>query len=239
MLSVLDEDMLFHLRDDRISETTKQTIPINSIDLKDQEIFPIAGMIARVIDYKSSFTMRHTSQIANRTWLMGGYYGYDDSLRVQIYLAAALHDIGKLVTPTAILEKPGKLTPEEFTVIKEHVWHTYDLLKDVEGFEHICSWASDHHEKLDGTGYPFGKGAKDLDFNSRMMACIDIYQAVSEARPYHEPRDHQSTMSILYGMAQRQAIDETIVKDLDIALAKYSGQDIPAPQPFAFQAAPR
>jgi len=229
MLAVLDEDMLFRLRDDRIEETTEQTIPVNPVRLKDQEMIRIAGMIARIIDYKSKFTMHHTSQIANRAWLMGGYYGYGDSLRAQLYLAAALHDIGKLFTPTPVLEKPGKLDAEEFAIIKKHVWHTCDLLKDVGGFEDICNWASNHHEKLDGTGYPFGKGADVLDFNSRMMACIDIYQAVSEARPYHERRDHRATMSILYGMAQKKFVDETIVKDLDIAMAEYSNQDIPPP----------
>ncbi|MDR1379515.1 MAG: HD domain-containing protein [Synergistaceae bacterium] len=227
LLSILDENMLFLLRDDRIAETAEQVIPTFILDLKVNEIIGIAEIIARIIDYKSRFTRRHTSQIANRAWLMGGYYGYDDALRVQLYLAAALHDLGKLATPTHILEKPGKLDQEEFAIIKEHVRHTYELLKDIDGFEQIRDWASNHHEKLDGTGYPFGKGADALDFNSRMMACIDIYQAVSESRPYHEQRGHPETMVILYDMAQKGFIDGTIVKDLDVVMAPYSNRDIP------------
>jgi HD-GYP domain-containing protein (c-di-GMP phosphodiesterase class II) len=116
------------------------------------------------------------------------------------------------------------------------VRHTYELLKNVDGFGHIRDWASNHHEKLDGTGYPFGKGADELDFYSRLMACIDIYQAVSEARPYHEQRDHGETMAILYGMAQKGFVDETIVKDLDIAMAPYSNQNLPSfPDPARAQ----
>jgi HD-GYP domain-containing protein (c-di-GMP phosphodiesterase class II) len=224
------------LRDDRIAETAEQTIPGKVLDLNVDEIIRVAEVVAPIIDYKSRFTRRHTTQIANRAWLMGGYYGYDDSLRAQLYMAAAFHDLGKLVTPTHILEKPGKLDKEEFAIIKEHVRHTYELLKDIEGFGHICDWASNHHEKLDGTGYPFGKSADQLDFNSRLLACIDIYQAVCEARPYHDQRDHKDTMSILYGMAQKGFVDETIVKDLDVAMAPYSTQDLPSfPSPAALK----
>jgi HD-GYP domain-containing protein (c-di-GMP phosphodiesterase class II) len=74
------------------------------------------GFLTRIIDYKPVFTCRHSTQIANKAWLMGGYYGYDQALRAELYLAAALHDIGKLSTPVEILEKPGRrrLTDDEF-----------------------------------------------------------------------------------------------------------------------------
>jgi HD-GYP domain-containing protein (c-di-GMP phosphodiesterase class II) len=91
-------------------------------------------------------------------------------------------------------------------------------LTDLEGLEDVRAWACNHHEKLDGTGYPLGKKAADLDFNSRLMTCLDIYQAVSEPRPYHPLRDHASTMEILNKMAGSGAIDEGIVKDIDKAL---------------------
>jgi HD-GYP domain-containing protein (c-di-GMP phosphodiesterase class II) len=162
---------------------------------------------------------------------MGNYYGYSRVERAELYLAAALHDIGKLATPVDILEKPGKLTDGEFSIIKEHVRITWELLKDIEGFGLICAWASNHHEKLDGSGYPFGKKAEELDFNSRLMACIDIYQAVSEERPYHPGRNHGDTMKILYSMADKGQIDGGIVKNLDSVLAEYNGGDVPAPHP--------
>jgi HD-GYP domain-containing protein (c-di-GMP phosphodiesterase class II) len=128
-----------------------------------------------------------------------------------------------------ILEKPDKLTDEEFRVIHEHVRITYELLKDIDGFEQICGWASNHHEKLDGTGYPFGKKANELDFNSRLIACLDVYQAVSEERPYHPGQDHAATMKILRRMADQGRLDASIVKDLDEVMAEYSGRDTPPP----------
>jgi HD-GYP domain-containing protein (c-di-GMP phosphodiesterase class II) len=231
-LSVLDEEMLFSLRDERIAETSNRFIPAWSIDMEDTLILNLVGFITRIIDYKSMFTRRHSTQIANKAWLMGGYYGYDRALRAELYLAAALHDIGKLSTPTEILEKPGKLTDDEFRTIKDHVYKTYELLKDIEGFERIRDWASNHHEKLDGSGYSFGKRADALDFNSRLMACIDIYQAVSEERPYHPARDHASTMKVLYDMAAQGFVDAGIVRDMDKVLAEYSNKDIPSPSPI-------
>ncbi|MDR2109801.1 MAG: HD domain-containing protein [Spirochaetaceae bacterium] len=229
MLDILDGGTLLSLRDDRIAETARGTIPPWVTDIEDRAVFRIAGLSARIIDYKSVFTRRHSVQIANRSWLMGSYYGYGQPRRMGIYLAASLHDIGKIATPAHILEKPGRLSDDEFAVIKDHVWHTWNILKDVNGFEAICDLASSHHEKLDGTGYPFGKKAEALDFDARMLACVDIYQAVSEARPYHDRRSHGETMPVLYDMAKKGFIDGVIVKDMDTVMAEYSNRDVPPP----------
>jgi HD-GYP domain-containing protein (c-di-GMP phosphodiesterase class II) len=161
---------------------------------------------------------------------MGGYYKFDPAAQAELFLAASLHDIGKLATPTAILEKPGKLNDEEFAIIKDHVRMTWEILKNVEGLADISTWASSHHEKLDGTGYFLGKKAGEMDFNSRLLACIDIYQAVSEERPYHPKRSHGDTMQVLNKMADNGKIDGNIVKDMDMALAQFEGKDIPRPE---------
>jgi HD-GYP domain-containing protein (c-di-GMP phosphodiesterase class II) len=228
MLNVLDEEMLLSLRDDRVIETANRFMPPWTVNVEEELIMNLAGFVSRIIDYKSVFTRRHSTQIANKAWLMGGYYGYDSTLRTEVYLAAAFHDIGKLATPVLILEKPGKLTDEEFRIIQEHTRFTYELLKDINGFEQICDWASNHHEKLDGTGYSFKKTADGLDFNSRLIACLDVYQAVSEERPYHPSRDHAATMEILFRMADTGSLDSSIVKDLNEVL-EYSGKDTPPP----------
>ena len=97
-----------------------------------------------------------------------------------MYLAGALHDIGKAAIGNDILEKPGRLTDEEFSKMKNHAGYTYLILSQAEGMEDIRDWAALHHEKLDGTGYPFGKTADELNRQERIMACIDIYQALME-----------------------------------------------------------
>jgi HD-GYP domain-containing protein (c-di-GMP phosphodiesterase class II) len=222
MRSVLDDDMLFSLRDDRIEETAGLLLPPWTVDMEDGTVRRFGEFIIRIIDYKSEFTREHSSGIAEKAWYMGEYYGYDSTVRARLYLASALHDLGKLATPTDILEKQGKLTDDEFRVIAEHVHHTWRLLKDIPGLEQICTWASNHHEKLDGSGYSFGKKAGDLDFNSRLLACLDIYQAVSEPRPYHPARNHKDAMAILYDMAGKGQIDEGIVRDLDQVLSGFN-----------------
>ena len=230
MLEILDWDMILSLRDNMIQETTEAAFIPWIVDIKADTIFGLDSFISKIIDYKSTFTRKHSTQIANKAWFMGGYYKYDHFVRTELYLAAALHDIGKLFIPTDILEKPGKLTDKEFLIIKKHISQTWELLKDIDGFQTVCDWASNHHEKLSGAGYPFGKKADELDFNSRLMACIDIYQALSEERPYHPARSHNDTMQILCKMADAGDIDGNIVNDLDIAMAPFDEKDLPPPE---------
>ena len=230
MLEILDWPAILSLRDDAIHKTAEAAFAPWYIDAGADECFGMAKLITKIIDYKSAFTRKHSAQIANRAWYMGGYLHYDEAKRIDLFLAASFHDIGKLKTPTAILEKPGKLSNEEFLIIKEHVYHTWEMLKDIEGFELICAWASNHHEKLNGAGYPFGKKAEELDYNSRLMACIDVYQAVSEERPYHPARNHSDTMQILYKMADSGGIDRSVADDLSLAFMHHDGRELPPPE---------
>lgn len=90
-----------------------------------------------------------------------------------------------------ILEKPDKLTDDEFSKMKNHAGYTYLILSEVNDFEEIRDWAAFHHEKLNGKGYPFGKTAAELNEPERIMACIDIYQALTEDRPYKKGLSHE------------------------------------------------
>jgi HD-GYP domain-containing protein (c-di-GMP phosphodiesterase class II) len=229
MLAVLDEPMLRSLRDDRIFAAARDATPPWPVEFGGGTLIPAAELAAHVIDYKSAFTRVHTTAIANRAWFMACRYGYDDAAKNQLYLAAALHDIGKLAVPPEVLEKPGRLDDREFEIIKGHVSRTAELLEGVPSLDDVRRWAVNHHEKLDGMGYPAGLKAEDLDFNSRLIACIDLYQAISEKRPYHEERSHGETMRILYEMAERGAIDGNIVADMDVMMAEYPGGELPSP----------
>jgi HD-GYP domain-containing protein (c-di-GMP phosphodiesterase class II) len=85
----------------------------------------------------------------------------------------------------------------------------------INGFEDITEWASNHHEKLDGSGYPFGLGESRLDFNSRILACVDIYQALTEDRPYRAAMRHGDAMRIMSDMAARHLIEPSVTEDMD------------------------
>ena len=235
LLDILDSEMLESLRDENIHAAIRQVYPAWKVKMEDETVLRLARFIAYIIDCKSKYTRKHSEQIANRAWLMGNCYGYTREENTQLYLAASLHDIGKIATPSEVLEKPGKLDKDEYRIIMEHVRHTYDWLGEVEGLGKVRNWAAEHHEKLDGTGYPLNRRDTELDFNSRLLACIDIYQAVCEERPYHSARSHEETMPILYSMADKGFIDARVVKDLDEAMAEFSLQDIPAPALLATQ----
>jgi len=232
MLEILDWPAVMSLKDDVIKKTSADSLSPWTVDVQTETVFGLASFVARIIDYKSVFTQKHSTQIANKAWFMGKYYNYDPEKLSELFLAASLHDLGKLAIPSEILEKPGKLTDEEFEIIKRHVHITWELLNDIEGFETICQWASNHHEKADGKGYPFGKKIDELDFNSKLLMCLDLYQAICEERPYHPMRNHADTMKILYEMAETGKIDRDIVKDLDAALVPYDCKDMPPPNGF-------
>jgi HD-GYP domain-containing protein (c-di-GMP phosphodiesterase class II) len=219
LLDVLDSPVIESLSDQYIHETAARVLPPWSVDIEQHVLLDLAAFVSRIIDCKSVFTRKHSVQIAEKAWKMGEYYRYDPSTRIQLYLAASMHDLGKLFIPTAILEKTSRLNDEEFRIIQQHIYKTWELLGTIEGFETIHRWASQHHERLNGTGYPFAKKASELDFNARLLACIDIYQAVSEERPYHKSRSHYETMPILYDLVQTGAIDRGIVRDMDIVFA--------------------
>ncbi len=132
-----------------------------------------------------------------------------------MYMAGALHDVGKLAIHNNILEKPGKLDDKEYKRMQSHAWYTYDILNGIQGMQKITSWASYHHEKLNGMGYPFGKTAEELGREERMMACLDIYQALTEPRPYKDGMSHDKVMEIMNNMVDKRELDPQITRDID------------------------
>jgi HD-GYP domain-containing protein (c-di-GMP phosphodiesterase class II) len=190
--------------------TPKFTMELNLLD-----IVKMTDIFSKIIDSKSKFTRKHSKGIAEKIAIMADYYDYDAEEKTKLIIAANLHDLGKLAVPNSILDKPDKLTEEEFNIIKTHTYYTRVALAQIDGFDDITEWAANHHEKLNGLGYPYGKNASELDFNSRLMGCIDIYQALTEERPYRSPLPHDKVINIMREMAEEGFIDGTRVKDVD------------------------
>jgi HD-GYP domain-containing protein (c-di-GMP phosphodiesterase class II) len=232
-LSILNENLLEQLHDENIEASFKELMPVWKVELSAEKIMPIADFIGKIIDYKSNFTAKHTDQIANRAYMMAKFYKMDDETCARVFFAASLHDLGKLMIPTEILEKNGKLDDNEFEIIKSHISWTYKLLKDIEGFDEITKWSSTHHRKLNGQGYPVLPDEYfPLDFVSKLMACIDIYQAVRETRPYHAGRSHEETIKIMQAMGMLGEIDAQIVQDMNKAMAPFKENDGYVPSPL-------
>lgn len=180
-----------------------------------EDVIPISETFMNIIDSKSKFTCNHSKGISEKIRIMSDYYNFATEKKLKLYIAANLHDLGKLYLPNAILEKPGKLDAFEFSEIKRHTYYTKLALDKIGGFEDISSWAANHHEKLNGKGYPESLCADELDFESRLLGVIDIYQALTEERPYRRGLSHKETMKIIYSMANGGFIDNQIARDID------------------------
>lgn len=206
---------VMNMEDSQIEKSLWGKVPREKIELTFEQIKNIAGFFARIVDYKSPFTSTHSIGVAECARKLSGYMGFDDETVQKMYLAGALHDIGKVAIGNDILEKPDRLTDEEFDTMKHHASYTYRILSDIDDFDEIRDWAAFHHERLDGTGYPFGKSADELNECERIMACVDIYQALTESRPYKKGMTHEKAIGILEDMAQKGWLDKNIVLKTD------------------------
>ncbi|WP_164931930.1 HD domain-containing phosphohydrolase [Janthinobacterium sp. 17J80-10] len=138
-------------------------------------------------------------------------------------IAGYLHDIGKLSVPVVLLDKPGKLAPDEMQLIRQHPYYTHQILSAVPGLETVCAWAAFHHERLDGTGYPFRP--RHLPLEARIVAVADVFTAITEDRPYRPGMPKEACLSILYKMVCEGALDGDIVSYLpDIYDALHDAQ---------------
>ena len=152
--------------------------------LDDADVRQLAKIFATIVDAKSPFTAEHSVGVAQLSrWLAECAQLSPDTCN-QLEIAGMLHDIGKLMVPDEILEKPDKLDKTEMIVIRQHSFETYQILKQIRGFEEISGWAAYHHEALNGRGYPFHLGGDDLSIEARIVAASDVFQAMAQKRPY-------------------------------------------------------
>lgn len=205
-----------------IFDTLNKIIPKFTIKMTYKEIHQITKVFSGIIDSKSEFTLKHSNGLTEKIMLMSDFYNFDEDTKYKLAISADLHDIGKLAVSNDIIDKNGKLDANEFSEIKTHAYLTRKALENIDGFEDIVEWASNHHEKLNGKGYPLGFGEKELDFNSRLLSCLDIYQALTEDRPYRGPLDHTKAISILETMVNNGEID----KNIFVHINQCFGEDI-------------
>lgn len=213
---IFPPERLVGLNGGQLDKLLEQALPPHELESDSGALYAIANLFAKIIDYKSGFTSHHSLGFAKKAKQMAVYYGFDAVMQEKLYFAGALHDVGKLIITNEVLEKPGRLDEREYQYIQEHVLYTWEILTQIRGLEDIARWASRHHEKLDGSGYPFGIHAEELNHIDRLMACIDIYQALVEERSYKKGMPHNKAVGMLRNMAMRGHLDESIVEDIDM-----------------------
>lgn len=138
------------------------------------------------IRYFDDATYAHSLNVALLANILGRWLHYDEDQLKLLTVAGLLHDIGKVLIPVEIIQKPGRLTKEEFDIIKQHPYKGYRLLQEKNVDERIAQVALMHHEKCDGSGYPIGLHGDKINELAKLITIVDIYEAMTANRCYHE-----------------------------------------------------
>jgi HD-GYP domain-containing protein (c-di-GMP phosphodiesterase class II) len=143
------------------------------------------GCLGRIRE-KDNYLLEHSVNLSVLMTIFGQYRELSADIMHQTVVGALLHDLGKILTPDEVLHKPGRLSPEEFEVMKLHARHSRDILSATEGIgELTVITAAQHHERMDGTGYPEGLKGEQISVYGRMVAIADVYDAITANRVYH------------------------------------------------------
>lgn len=170
----------------------------------------VCEAFADVVDAKSHFTFSHSMGVADAAEGIAARLGLSPQRVHLVRRAALLHDIGKLSVPNAILDKAAALDAREWRVIRQHPGYTRRILERVGPFHELAVIAGQHHEKLDGSGYPHQLMARDLSVEARIVAVADIYGALSEDRPYRPGLEFEQIVPIMRDLAQQKLDGDSV-----------------------------
>ena len=168
-----------------VHHKTKQSLK-RQLEYKNITVESIQA-IARTIDAKDEYTNGHSIRVGAYSKIIAENLGMSSDEVDNIYYIALLHDIGKIAIPDSILNKPGRLTDEEFAVMKSHTTRGAAILKGISTIPQIIEGAKSHHEKYDGSGYPEGLKGEDIPFVARIICCADCFDAMASKRVYKAP----------------------------------------------------
>lgn len=178
-----------------------------TVYMDDALLLQMGKLFGRVIDFRSSFTAIHSSRVSAVSRSLAGKAGMPGAEIRRLAIAGYLHDLGKLVVPPEILDKPAPLDAGEWNIMKSHSFHTWRLLGSLRGLETIARYASSHHERIDGRGYPFHYSGDRLGAGERIVAVADVFTALIEDRPYRAGMDRERAFRVLEDMSRENAID--------------------------------
>ncbi|WP_157669925.1 HD-GYP domain-containing protein [Chitinibacter sp. GC72] len=216
----LDDTFWQTLADPQIAQAVLELEPAQfTVPLDDDYMDEIASAFGQVVDAKSPFTAGHSERVGFYADLIAQELGFDDRRRNWVKRAALLHDVGKLGVSSAILEKPGKLTDDEFRAIQQHARLSEEILGKIAQFADLAFVAGAHHERLDGNGYPRRLSAPDIRLETRIITVADIFDAISAERPYHAANSPEKTIEIMSGMVGN-AIDPACFAALKTVLER-------------------
>ncbi|MGB3479261.1 MAG: HD domain-containing phosphohydrolase [bacterium] len=189
-----------------------------------QEInFESVRALVEAIELRDPYTIGHSIQVANLSVIIARELEFSERDLDLMEFAGLLHDIGKIIVPESILQKNGKLTSDEWKIIKMHATHSAKIIEPVRNLRSVQIWVLHHHEKWDGSGYPEGRKAEQIPLQSRILAVCDAYSAMTGNRPYRDALSEEEARDEITRVAGKQ-LDPKIV-DIFLSL------DIPGSAP--------
>ena len=206
------EDFWLSMMSPVLPENMLLNSPFTYLTMTQPSFFILAELVSAVVDFRSHFTVTHSNGVAAATSAIASRMGLPEAEIDLLRTAAKLHDVGKMAVPNSILNKPGNLTKDEFAVVRNHTFYTYQVLRQ-SGFEkRVCEWAGFHHERLNGAGYPFHVGAREISAGSRIVAVADTFTALTEDRPYRKGMQKNEVLTILQDMSTAERLDRHVVE---------------------------
>ncbi|WP_241825788.1 MULTISPECIES: HD-GYP domain-containing protein [unclassified Salinivibrio] len=195
-----------HLDAPQLKEQVLSMAPATAtVWVDDNYLDAIAAAFGRIVDAKSPFTSGHSERVAVYASLIADELGVSEQDKKWLKRGALLHDVGKLGVSNDILDKPGKLDDDEWEQVKQHAALSKTILSKIQQFHDLAQFASAHHEKLDGTGYPDGVQGGDISLLTRIITTADIFDAITAERPYRGPIPVDKALSIM-----REEVDTAI-----------------------------
>jgi putative nucleotidyltransferase with HDIG domain len=175
--------------------------------------------LARAVDAKSAWTAGHSERVTELALKIGKTLNLNSDSLEKLQRGAFLHDIGKIGVPLAVLDKPAKLSDEEFGLIKRHPDLGAKIIEPINAFKAIIPMIVQHHERFDGKGYPAGLAGEEIHQSARILAVADVYDAVSSDRPYRKGMVIEAALGLIQKEAGRQ-FDPEMVEALLKVIAK-------------------
>jgi putative nucleotidyltransferase with HDIG domain len=160
--------------------------------------------LTAALETRDSETHGHSERVVSYSLRLGREYGLNNDEMKALEFGSLLHDIGKIGVPDSILRKPGKLTEEEWVRMREHPLHGQQILRGIEFLQGAARVVAQHHEKWDGSGYPFGLRAEDIDICARIFAVADAFDAITSDRVYRRGKSYEAAAQELDDWAGRQ-----------------------------------
>ena len=204
---------------------------MEAVPLTEQEKESVLKMLIYAIDFRSPYTVTHTIVATVISQVLAERLCEDYEEIRDVYWGAMLHDLGKIGIPMEILEFPGKLSSQDMKIMKDHVTLTGYILGDSVS-QSVREIALRHHEKLDGSGYPRGLSAKELNTPQRIVAVADVVSALTGVRSYKGAFPTEKTRAILTEMARKGFLDVQIVaymtKEFDVIMERVQEKTGPA-----------